>query len=209
MSGERHGFRLCTEARYLGGYLGDNKSKRNWLRVRTLTWDNNINMISKTTGKYPQDIYAADVCAIQSESIFLQCITCDTGDLFVRVEKMISEKNIWFFLWKDEKPLPRCRSSNYNADQKIRTGNPESSDVSSGKTVTGGGKFSNSDHLWTLIEEWRDRKKSRDVAYESRIKGLVINLQVNDKHLLLRAKSTGASMSVRGTTVSGTVLSAT
>ena len=55
----------------------------------------------------------------------------------------------------------------------------------------------------------RDGKKSRDVAYEYRIKCLVSNHQVTDKRLLLRAKSTSTWMSVCGTTVSVAVLSAT
>ena len=48
-----HKFRVCTGARYLGGCFGDNESKRNWLRKRTLTWYKNINTIRKTAGKYP------------------------------------------------------------------------------------------------------------------------------------------------------------
>ena len=77
------------------------------------------------------------------------------------------------------------------------------------RAVTGGGAFSNADHLWTLREERRDKKKDRDVAYEYRLKGLVRNIKVTDKLLLIRAKNTGAWLSVSGTTVSGTVLSAT
>ena len=67
MFGARHRFRVCTGARYLGGYIGDDKSKRDWLRERTLTWERNINKISKSTGKYPQESYAALVHAIQSD----------------------------------------------------------------------------------------------------------------------------------------------
>ena len=63
--GERHGFKVCTGARYLGGYIGDDKSKRDWLRECTLTWEKNINTISKTTGKYTQESYATVVRAIQ------------------------------------------------------------------------------------------------------------------------------------------------
>ena len=64
--GARYRFRVCTGAHYLGGYIGGDKSKRDWLRERTLTWENNINTISKTAGKYPQESYAAVVRAIQS-----------------------------------------------------------------------------------------------------------------------------------------------
>ena len=53
---ERHGFRVCTGARYLGGYIGDDKSKRDWLTERTLKWENNVNTISKSAGKYPRRV---------------------------------------------------------------------------------------------------------------------------------------------------------
>ena len=65
--GSRHGFKLCTGARSLGSYIRDDKSKRDWLRERTLTWKDNISTISKTAGKYPQESYAAVVHTIQSE----------------------------------------------------------------------------------------------------------------------------------------------
>ena len=62
----RPGFRVCTGARYLRGYIGDDKSKHDWLRERTLMWEKNINTISKTVGKYLQESYAAVVRAILS-----------------------------------------------------------------------------------------------------------------------------------------------
>ena len=40
-----------------------------------------------------------------------------------------------YFLWKDENPLPYCRSSKYNAGKEIWTGNPASSDVRSGEVL--------------------------------------------------------------------------
>ena len=66
VSGARHGFRVCMGARYIGGYIGDDESKCNWLIERTLMWERNINTISETAGKYPQDSYAAVVLVIQS-----------------------------------------------------------------------------------------------------------------------------------------------
>ena len=77
------------------------------------------------------------------------------------------------------------------------------------RAVTGGGAFSNYDHLRTLGEERHDGKKDREAAYETKLKGLVRDLKGTDKRLIQRAKRTGAWLSVRGTTVSGTVLSAT
>ena len=89
--GACHVFKVCTDAHYFGGYIGDNESKHYWLRERTLAWDKNIRMFSKTARKYPQESYSAVVRAIQSELICLQRVTWDTGDVFTGVEKMIQE----------------------------------------------------------------------------------------------------------------------
>ena len=59
----------------LGGFIGDDESKCDWLKYRMSKWDKNIRLIAQTAGKYPQEIYAAVDCAIQSEWIFLQCVT--------------------------------------------------------------------------------------------------------------------------------------
>ena len=73
--------------------------------------------------------------------------------------------------------------------------------------MTGGGELSNADQLWTISEEKRDEKEARDVAYKSILKGLASNIKGTKKRLIIHDKSTGSWMSVRSTTVSGTVLS--
>ena len=103
--GARHVFRVCTGACYLGYYIGDDESKRDWLRESTLTWEKNINKISKTMGKCPQESYAAVVRAIQSECIFIKCVTWETGDLFVGVEKIIQENLLPFLFAVKTKTL--------------------------------------------------------------------------------------------------------
>ena len=75
--------------------------------------------------------------------------------------------------------------------------------------MTKGGVFSNSNHLWRLGKERRDVKKEQEAAYKTKLKGLVRKLKGTNRRLILRAKITGTWLSVRGTTVSGTVLSAT
>ena len=65
--GSRHGFKVCMDTLYLGGYIGDDGSKYDWLKNRTETWEWNIHMIRETVGGYPQESYAVVVCAIQSE----------------------------------------------------------------------------------------------------------------------------------------------
>ena len=91
------------------------------------------------------------------------------------------------YLQKNENPLSCRGSSKYDASQESRTGNPESSDVSTEEVLNfpvgsaklvqalmGGGAFSNDDHLRTLSEWWCDRKKDQDVAYIYKLKVLVM-----------------------------------
>ena len=74
------GFKLCTRACYLGVFIRDKNFKRDWLKERTHSWKWNIHTISKTSGKYPQESYAAVVHVIQLEWIFLRCITNNMGE---------------------------------------------------------------------------------------------------------------------------------
>ena len=77
------------------------------------------------------------------------------------------------------------------------------------RAVTEVGAFSDSDHLRMLGEERRDSQKDRKVANKTKLKGLVRDLKGTNRRLILQTKNTGAWMRVHGTTVSGTLLSAT
>ena len=60
-----------------------------------------------------------------------------------------------------------------------------------------------------LGEERRDGKKDWEYAYKTKLKDLVRNLKGTIWRLIIHSKITGAWLSVRDNTVSGTVLSAT
>ena len=99
--GAHHGFKVCKGARYLGGYIGDNKSKRNWLRERTLMWKNNIGTIRE---KYPQESYYTVACTIQPERIFLQRITWYTGVHLREWRRCFGKKFCLVFSSERQKP---------------------------------------------------------------------------------------------------------
>ena len=44
------GFRVCTGAHYIGGYISDDESKLDWLRERTLTWERKSTGSAKPRG---------------------------------------------------------------------------------------------------------------------------------------------------------------
>ena len=65
------GFKVCTSARDLGSFIGDDKSKRDWMKDHTHAWVQKIHTIIKTAGKYPQESYAAVVRVTELKWIFL------------------------------------------------------------------------------------------------------------------------------------------
>ena len=85
-----HIFEVCTCARYLGGFIGDDDSRRGWFKVHTKKWERTINNISETAGGYSHGIYTAVVRLIQSQWIFLQCITKNKGYAFAGVQNLLS-----------------------------------------------------------------------------------------------------------------------
>ena len=87
--GLSHEFKVCTGARYLGGFIREDESKHDWMKNCMETWERNIHMTRETVGKYPQESYILVVRAIQPEWIFLQRVTNDMGDVLLGVEKMI------------------------------------------------------------------------------------------------------------------------
>ena len=126
----RYGFKVCTGARYIVGFIGDNDSKHDWFEKHTETWERNITNTRKTAVKDPQESYAAVVCANQWEWVFLQRVTKNTEDEFTSVEKILWETLFASTLIKKIiiSHTPH-RSSKYNVGQETRPGPSESRDV--------------------------------------------------------------------------------
>ena len=74
---------------YIVGYNRDDVSKGDWPKNRMEKWEGDINSLIKMVDKYPQSSYAAVACAVQSEWIFLQCVTNDTGQAFTGLENFL------------------------------------------------------------------------------------------------------------------------
>ena len=155
-------------------------------------------------GEYPQESYAVVLREIQSEWIFLQCVTWDTGDAFVGVEKMIQDNflpHLFFGNTKTLSPIVGALSTMLVMKYGMGLLNPVTSAQEKYLTyqrgsaeliwaVTGGGEFSNANHLRTLGEERRDGDKDQEYAYKNKLKSLVRNLKVTGRSLILRAKIT-------------------
>ena len=107
------------------------------------------------------------VCAIQSEWIFLQRVTWDTGDVFAGVDKMIRETFLPRLFFRKTKtlssvvgalctmPVKKSVMGLLNpvasAQEKFLRSTRDSAELL--QVVPGGGGFSSANHLWTLSEE--------------------------------------------------------
>ena len=67
-------------------------------------------------------------------------------------------------------------------------------------------EFSAASHLWAVKEEKIDKRKTQDYVNNKKLEGFVKDLDIFDRCLSLRTKQTGSCLTVRGTTVTGTVL---
>ena len=106
------------------------------MRERILTWEKNIGTVSKTAGKYPQESYAAVVCAIKSEWIFIQRVTWDTEDTFSGVDKMIRETFLPRLFFGNMKTIyPIVGALSKILVNKSVLGSPEPSDVRTGEII--------------------------------------------------------------------------
>ena len=99
-------FKVCTSVRYLGIYIRDKESKRDWLKDRMDKWEKNICAVTKTAWKYLQESYAAVVRDIQSERIFLQRVMKDMGQAFAVMEKILWETFLLRLFFGKPKTFP-------------------------------------------------------------------------------------------------------
>ena len=76
-------------------------------------------------------------------------------------------------------------------------------------SVIGERAFSSAYHIIALREERSDGQKVQDDSNGAKLKGLAKDIKAIDNCLIIRAKNTVSWPTVRGTTVTGTVLAAT
>ena len=112
-----HMFKVCTVAHYIGSYIGDNESKCDWMKDHTLMWERNICTISKTVGKCPHESYAAVVCVIQLEWMFIQWVTMNRGGWLWEWKRIFRRTFCFILSLKRKITLNNCRRYKYNAGQ--------------------------------------------------------------------------------------------
>ena len=86
-------------------FIGGEKSKHDWIKDKTSKWEKN-SCDHQNSGEISRGSYAVVVCAIQSEWIFLQWATKDTGYLFSGVENIFHETFLPCIFFGKQKSVP-------------------------------------------------------------------------------------------------------
>jgi hypothetical protein len=88
--------------RYLGGFLGSDDGKHEWVREKVQVWVDAIDTLSRIALRYPQTAYAGMVMVLQNEWQYVQRTVPEVGYLFDPVERAIREKFLPALLAVDE-----------------------------------------------------------------------------------------------------------
>jgi len=78
--------------RYLGGFIGSNASKVDWLGSMVTTWVAAVETLASVAGNYPQAAYTGFTFCLQNEWQYVQLVTSDTATHFAPLEAAIRTK---------------------------------------------------------------------------------------------------------------------
>ena len=181
----------------------------------------------KTANKYPQESYAEFACMFQLEWILLQPVMKDTGRAFMGMEKVLWETFLPHLLFGKYKTLPPILGalSMFPIDKSLMglhnivtsaQKKYSRSIHASGEligAVTGKWVCSTSDHIQRVKWESHDKTNNGTPQMMQSSRELLATkaplINAFEKRLFLRAKHMYDWMSVWGTPVTGTVLTAT
>ena len=84
-------FRYTDGHRYVGGYIGSDKARSDWIDPQIQQWVKGIKALAKVARRYPQTAYAGLQKSLQSEWMYLQRVTDRVSDDFAPIERAIQE----------------------------------------------------------------------------------------------------------------------
>ena len=86
------GIQYSCGQRYLGGFIGSNASKVDWLGSMVTMWVAAVETLALVAGNYPQAAYAGFTFCLQNEWQYVQRVTSDTAAHFAPLEVAIRTK---------------------------------------------------------------------------------------------------------------------
>ena len=85
------GIKIVTRSRYLGGFLGEQETERQWASTKIEVWAESVKTLAGVACKQPQSAYAGLQKSLQQEWAFVQRVSTGIGDEFGPVEEEIAK----------------------------------------------------------------------------------------------------------------------
>ena len=76
--------------RYIGGFIGTQEARDEWLEPKLETWKLGIKSLARAAKRYPQTAYAGLTQSLQSEWTYLQRVVPNIADSFTPIERAIA-----------------------------------------------------------------------------------------------------------------------
>ena len=78
-------------ARYIGGFIGSDEARDEWIAPKLEAWKMGIKTLARIAKRYPQTAYAGLTKSLQTEWTYLQRVVPNIHESFSEIEKAIAE----------------------------------------------------------------------------------------------------------------------
>jgi hypothetical protein len=216
------GFIVKTGARYLGGFVGEETDRNNWLEEKISEWSFGVGELANLAHTHPQSAFAGLQKSLQNEWGYVQRVVEGASNLFQPLEEKLATAFLpaLFGEHSIEDTHRRLLAALPVKFAGLAIPNPVATADSNYKTSTlvcghlvqavnpnNDVKFSQVDHISTrktVMAEVRDRKTKEN---EASLTAALSSVDADTRRTILRAKHCGQWLSAMPSTVNGTELS--
>ena len=216
-------FKVKTGDRYLGGFVGEDFTREEWLKDKISNWEYGIDQLAMVAANYPQSAYAGLQKSLQNEWQFLQRVTAGASHLFDPLEEVISKTFLPALFGEPRmedthrRPLAALPvkhaglaipNPTQTADDNYRTSSLVCSHLVQAIQLDSEVEFSSVDHIATrnvVLNALADEKAEQ---MKTALESVLSTLDPDTARTIRRGKLCGQWLSVMPSTVNGTELSA-
>lgn len=107
---EEFDFKRRDGCRYIGGFIGTDAARQEWLVPQIQKWVQGVESLTKVAKRYPQTAYAGLSKSLQLEWQYLQRVTSDTAAAFGPIEDVFAGTFLPSLLAEDRPGITSLRS---------------------------------------------------------------------------------------------------
>jgi hypothetical protein len=215
-------FQYSVGSRYVGGFIGDSDTQRQWMEPQIEKWVEGVSTLAKVARKYLQTAYAGLVQSLQGEWQYLQRVVPGTSDAFApMLEAAISQIFLPALLEEPYEKLapmcaqlalaPRQAGLGVASPQATAKTSHQSSVKSTGhlaRSLKSGDPLDATAYAEVASQKRRECRKIRVKAEVSKLKALCAGMRPAAARRLQRSRETGAWITATPDRLNGTELSA-